>query len=136
MRYSKKREIILQAVKDNKVHPTADQVYKLVRRENPNVSLGTVYRNLNQLVEMQEVLRLRISGNKDRFDADTKEHYHFICTGCGCFKDLPKDLAKTITDLLSQINDEISVTVSPTSIQFEGVCEACKKENENKVPKK
>ena len=132
MRYSKQRETILQAVRDNKIHPTADQVYKLVRKENPTISLGTVYRDLNQLVEAQEILRLRISGSKDRFDADTSEHYHFLCTKCACFKDIPKDLAKTLKDLLLQINEQIAVTVSPTSIQFEGVCVACKRQEENK----
>ena len=132
MRYSKQRETILQVVRENKIHPTADQVYKLVQKENPNISLGTVYRDLNQLVEAQEILKLSINGSKDRFDADTSTHYHFTCVKCGCFKDLPNDLGKTVTNLLTQINEQIAVTVSPTCIQFEGLCSTCKEEDKER----
>ena len=128
MRYSKQREMILQVVTDNKIHPTAEQVYEFVRKETPSISLGTVYRNLNQLAEAQKLLRLRISGNKDRFDADVRTHYHVSCKKCGNFKDLPEDLAKNVAKLLLQINKQMAMTVSPTCIQFEGLCETCKEE--------
>lgn len=76
MRYSKQREMILKVVTDNKIHPTAEQVYELVRKENPTISLGTVYRDLNQLTEADKLLKLRFGGSKDRFDADIRTHYH------------------------------------------------------------
>ncbi|NCB41223.1 MAG: transcriptional repressor [Clostridia bacterium] len=132
MRYSKQREMILQAVKANKIHPTADQVYKLVRAESPTISLGTVYRDLNQLVEAKEILRIAISGDKDRFDADTSVHYHVKCLHCGHFKDLPKALTQNFSSLLIQVSEDMGMTLSPTCMQFEGLCEACKQEKMKK----
>lgn len=126
MRYSKQREMILQVVKDNKIHPTAEQVYELVRKENPNISLGTVYRDLNQLAEAEKLLRLRIGGARDRFDADISMHYHVMCKQCGAFTDLTEDLNQSVLRLLMQIRSQTGMSVSPTCVQFEGLCEACR----------
>jgi len=132
MRYSKQRELILQTVKTNKIHPTADQVYKLALEKNPTISLGTVYRDLNQLVEAKELLRIAISGDKDRFDADTSVHYHIRCLRCGHFRDLPKTLTQDFVGLLDQVSEKTGMTLSPTCMQFEGLCEACKQEEMEK----
>ena len=60
MRYSAKREIIKNAVMNNRIHPTADEVYQIVRKTNPEISLGTVYRNLNQLAESGGLLKITV----------------------------------------------------------------------------
>ena len=133
MRYSKQREMILQVVAENKIHPTAEQVYELVRKHNPTISLGTVYRDLNQLAEAEKLLRLRIGGSKDRFDANICAHYHVKCSKCGRFKDLPEALNKNVTQLLLQINQTTDMHISPTCIQFEGLCETCKEEERKKM---
>ena len=71
-----------------KDHPTADVIYSNLKQQDPNLSLGTVYRNLTLLSDMGEILRLRVGDGVDHFDADTSEHYHFVCTECGSVIDL------------------------------------------------
>ena len=82
MKFSKQREMILNQVKMFPVHPTADQVYTALKADNPNLSLGTVYRNLNLLSEMGELLKIRIADGSDRFEGRTDSHYHMVCDKC------------------------------------------------------
>ena len=77
LKYSRQRESIKASLMSRKDHPTADAVYASIREEFPNISLGTVYRNLNLLVELGEVQKLTFGDGKDHFDADTSLHYHF-----------------------------------------------------------
>ena len=79
-KHSRQRELIKEFLAGRKDHPTADIVYMNVRRQNPNISLGTVYRNLTLLVEDGEINRLRVGDGVDHFDADTSPHYHFVCS--------------------------------------------------------
>ena len=80
MNYSKQRELVFQTVLQNPIHPTADAVYEQVRRENPKISLGTVYRNLNFLSEMGMLRKISMPVGSDRFDGRLDEHYHMACT--------------------------------------------------------
>lgn len=82
-----------------KDHPTADTVYMNVRRQNPNISLGTVYRNLTLLADIGEINRLRVGDGVDHFDADTSPHYHFVCSECGGVTDLRMDSIEKITEI-------------------------------------
>lgn len=68
MRYSKQRELVLQKVEQLCDHPTAEEIFDLAARECPGLSLGTVYRNLNSLVDAGRVRRVSIPGKADRFD--------------------------------------------------------------------
>ncbi len=88
LKYSRQRQVIKDFLMTRKDHPTADVVYMNVRQEYPNISLGTVYRNLSLLANLGEIRRLRIGDGVDHFDADTSMHYHFICTKCGGVTDL------------------------------------------------
>ena len=88
LKRSKQREAIVAFLKTRKDHPTADTVYQEIRHSIPNISLGTVYRNLSLLSERGEILRLSCDGKTDRFDADIRPHYHFLCTQCGCVQDV------------------------------------------------
>ncbi|MDD4444444.1 MAG: transcriptional repressor [Eubacteriales bacterium] len=132
MRYSKQRELSMDAVVSNGRHPTADQIYKTVRQDNPNISLGTVYRNLNQLTDAGELLRIPIYGAKDRFDHNTHVHFHLQCVSCGAFVDLPEDVSGDIVRLMKRIYRQTGMTVAPESMQFQGVCHACA-ERQSKV---
>ena len=91
MKYSKQRELILQTVTQNPIHPTADAVYEQVRRENPKISLGTVYRNLNFLSELGILRKIPMPVGSDRFDGRLDEHYHMICDCCGRVFDVECD---------------------------------------------
>ena len=88
LKYSRQREAIMNFLMTRKDHPTADVVYSSVRNEFPNISLGTVYRNLTLLADIGEIARLRLGDGIDHFDADTSPHYHFICKDCGRVIDL------------------------------------------------
>ena len=130
MRYSRQREMVLDAVMDNKEHPTADQIYKIVRKRDSKISLGTVYRNLNQLSEAGDLLRIPISDGKDRFDYNQRSHYHLQCTKCGSFTDLPQGVNNSIDTLLAGIKKQTGMNVNPERIQLEGLCRTCSQINE------
>ncbi len=78
-KYSRQRELIYKTVIENKVHPTAEFVYNYLKKDNPQLSLGTVYRNLQQLSDNGEINRLSIPNQPDRFDGVIEEHYHAVC---------------------------------------------------------
>ena len=82
LKKSRQRDAIVAFLKTRKDHPTADTVYKEIRNSIPNISLGTVYRNLSLLSERGEIMRLVCDGKVDRFDADVSPHCHFICKSC------------------------------------------------------
>src|SRR4026207_331026 len=80
-RNTKQLQIIWDTVKDDKSHPTADQIYDRVRKKMPNISLGTVYRNLQKLVS-DEKLQVLMRGRSQHFDPLVEKHQHFICELC------------------------------------------------------
>lgn len=82
MRYSHQRELILREVLERKDHPTAEQICTSLRKQCPRLSLGTVYRDLNTLVEIGKVRRVSIPGEADRFDGDLNGHQHLFCRKC------------------------------------------------------
>ena len=83
MRYSKQRELVLHTVEQLCDHPTAEEIFDKAAPECPGLSLGTVYRNLNSLVEAGMVRRVSIPGRADRFDHTLCWHSHLYCTACG-----------------------------------------------------
>ena len=122
IKHSRQREMIKAFLKSRKDHPTADIVYMNVRQQNPNISLGTVYRNLTLLADMGEIRRLRVGDGVDHFDADTSPHYHFVCTECGAVIDLEMDSIEGITELAGAgFNGRIAGHVT----YFYGSCGNC-----------
>ena len=91
MRYSKQRELVLHTVEQLCDHPTAEEIYDTAAKECPGLSLGTVYRNLNSLVEAGMVRRVSIPGRADRFDHTLCWHSHLYCTACGGVVDADVD---------------------------------------------
>ena len=88
IRYSKKREAILEAIRSTDTHPTADWVYQTLKPTHPDLSLGTVYRNLNFFREQGTIRCVGVVKGQERFDANTHPHTHFVCDGCGAVIDL------------------------------------------------
>ena len=86
-------------------HPTADTVYTNIREIYPNISLGTVYRNLTLLADMGEILRINVGDGTVHFDPDTSVHYHFICKGCGCVQDIELEKPILMSELVSKAFD-------------------------------
>ena len=99
LKYSRQREAIKSFLMTRKDHPTADVVYHSLRADFPNISLGTVYRNLTLLADLGEIARLRLGDGVDHFDADTSRHYHFICSECGSVLDLHTEFPDSFDSL-------------------------------------
>ena len=123
MNYSKQREIILKTLRENPIHPTADALYALVRNELPNVSLATVYRNLNQLAEQGIIRKISALDDKVHFDHNLESHYHFICIKCKKVYDVPYDVAQ---DLAKALREHTGLEAVATDVLFKGICNHCK----------
>lgn len=122
---SKQREAIVAFLMTRKDHPTADTIYMNIKKEFPNISLGTVYRNLSLLSERGEIVKISYEDGADRYDAITKPHYHFICQECGEITDLEMDL---IDDQMKAIaNQGFSGNIEESVLYFKGTCEKCLK---------
>ncbi len=125
-RYSRNREAIQEYLLGTKEHPTADVVYHALKAKNPSVSLGTVYRNLNQLAEQGRILKLSMDDGSEHFDGNPLPHHHFTCRMCGRVLDLDLD-----PDILKDLNDAASAdfngVIEGHSIYFYGLCSLCKK---------
>ena len=92
MKTTKQKEAILSAVRAMQNHPTADEIYSNLRINLPQISLGTVYRNLNNFAQEGEVLKIPIVGGKDRFDFNTDPHEHMLCDNCNQVFDVEVDV--------------------------------------------
>ena len=122
LKYSRQREAIKENLCMRKDHPTADMVYNSIRMQYPNVSLGTVYRNLQLLTEIGELQKIRVGDGLDHFDADTSVHYHFYCTRCGAVMDMNMDEINEINDIASKSFDGI---IESHNLTFSGICGKC-----------
>lgn len=125
-RKSKQREAILRVLKGTTCHPTADWIYEQVRREIPNISLGTVYRNLRLLKQGGEILELELAGTLSRFDANTQNHSHFRCEQCGRIFDVGEPVDKMLDDRAAQ---KTGFKVSNHLLEFRGLCKDCQRLN-------
>ena len=121
-KYSHHREAIINFLTGRTDHPTADVVYQYLRNDLPTISLGTVYRNLNQMAASGRILRLHVDGKTDHYDACTDPHAHLLCTKCGAVCDIPIDFEQ---DLIAQASESTPCQVNGVSVLFSGVCEDC-----------
>ena len=123
-KYSRKREAILACLRRTDTHPTAEWIYQQLKGEIPDLSLGTVYRNLAQCKASGEVLSVGYFGGFERFDGNTRPHVHFYCTGCGRVLDLPQ--IDVPLELKAQAARALEAEVDQCSLTFAGRCCACR----------
>ena len=121
--YSKKREAILDVMRSTKEHPSAEWVYTKLKPLFPDLSLGTVYRNLALFRRNGDVVCIGTVAGQERFDCDIHPHPHFICTNCHRVIDL--DLAFAASDHYPDIERAIGCRVSGECVSFTGLCEHC-----------
>lgn len=124
LKYSRQRESIKSYLMMTKEHPTADMVYMHVRDEYPNISLGTVYRNLNLLTSIGEAVKITTPDGGDRFDGNVMPHNHFICTDCGRVLDLKLDM-KNIDDINTAAGKNFDGSIESSVTLFFGKCSHC-----------
>lgn len=125
-RMTKQRKAILKILKNTKSHPTADWIYEQVKKDIPNISLGTVYRNLNVLAEHGKINILDYGSNHSRYDGNPTHHYHFHCDKCGNVYDLELDLD---SELNQKINNETGFHAYSHRLEFSGICPECQQKN-------
>ena len=121
IRYSKQRELILSNLQNRHDHPTAEMIYQDLKLEHPNLSLGTVYRNLNQLYQNKQINRLDLGDPMIRFDGNMKPHMHFICDQCGMIYDIDTS-ENSIKQQLQTMHHHQIKTIH---IKMTGTCQQC-----------
>jgi Fe2+ or Zn2+ uptake regulation protein len=122
-RMTRQRKVILEELQQLKTHPTADEVYQRVRGKIPNVSLGTVYRNLEVLTQCGLITRIECSGTYMRFDSNVEEHYHIRCINCDKVVDAPVKMFEKIDQQLEQASN---YRIIGHRLEFIGICPQCK----------
>lgn len=125
LKYSRQRESIKACLMGRKDHPTADALYTSIREQFPNISLGTVYRNLNLLVELGEIRKLSCGDGTDHFDYDTSPHYHYVCKKCGKILDLNMEIDGNLEAAARECQKG---TVEEHTVFFYGICCDCLQE--------
>jgi len=128
-RGSKQREAILRILQSTDIHPTADWIYDQVRKVIPNISLGTVYRNLNLLKDEGLIKEVTIYGSSSaRYDANLEPHHHFICLVCNSVYDLPvQDENVNVSHLVSGRDFKIKFV----KLDIFGICDKCQAKEAN-----
>ncbi len=124
VRITHQREIILDELKSLKSHPTADELFDLVRERLPRVSLATVYRNLEWLCQQGVVQKIEVGGRQKRFDANVDLHYHIRCTSCGRVDDV--DMLP-VENLEHNLAEKSGYDIKGHRLEFWGTCPDCTK---------
>jgi Fur family transcriptional regulator, peroxide stress response regulator len=121
-RETKQRKAILRVLRNTRAHPTTDQIYDEVRKEIPNISKGTVYRNLQVLEEDRAITELHLNGTLSRYEAKQESHYHFRCEKCGRVSDIAMPVDK---DLDHEAEKRTGLKISSHQLEFRGLCKKC-----------
>jgi len=124
-RKTRQRALILKILRSTNNHPTADWIYNQVRKEIPDISLGTVYRNLRLLKEMGEIQELQWGSTYSRFDGNPREHYHFNCVNCGRVMDVDIEIQQSLEKL---VEEKHGWKVTGHRLEFWGLCHDCQDE--------
>lgn len=123
MKYSKQRQQILEFVKSVDTHPTAEVVYSNLRSKISNLSLGTVYRNLDVLSKLGKLRRIEIANDKDRFDGNLSSHCHALCFNCGKVFDIN---VESLSKVNMDVEKILQCKILSDDIVFNILCSNCK----------
>ena len=122
MRLTSQRQVIFEELIKVKSHPTANEVYDMVRKRLPRIGLGTVYRNLNLLAELGIIRRLEVGGEQNRFDGDISPHYHIRCIKCNRVDDIFIKMERELEKSAASCCD---YKILDHHVQFSGICSRC-----------
>ena len=120
------KDLVRNAVSEMKKHVAANEVYDFIKERYPTIGKGTVYRNLDILVEEGELRKIEVPDGPNRFDFILKKHYHVRCVKCGEISDVDMDV---ISDLLERIHNTHGIEFLDYDILFKGICLKCKEKN-------
>ena len=123
-RFSKKRQAIYDALVNSLEHPNAEMVYQSLKSEYPDLSLGTVYRNIKGMVQSGDVICVGHVDGKERYDAHLQPHVHLVCRDCGAVVDIALDPA--LEAQCAAISQSHDIVMDVPSLHFAGLCKTCK----------
>lgn len=123
-RFSKKRQAIYDALLQSREHPSAETIYQTLKLKYPDLSLGTVYRNIKGMVASGDVICVGNVDGKDRFDAHIEPHAHLICRTCGTVVDI--DITPSLAEQCHAAAQENHIDLDLRSLHFTGLCHNCK----------
>lgn len=129
MRLTTQRQIILEELGKVTSHPTANEVYDMVRKRLPRIGLGTVYRNLELMADTGVILKLEVGGTQKRFDATVEPHYHIRCSSCGKVDDVHIEVQQEINQSAERASN---YKILGHHIEFSGICHDCQCEQQEK----
>ena len=124
---TKNRLLILEAVRNLANHPSADDIHAYVKKEIPDLSLGTVYRNLDILARHGFIKRIEFGNSKARYDHLTNDHHHVRCIGCGRIDDIPANINFEIDELIGHNSD---IEIIDYDLELLGYCKECRNKKE------
>ena len=122
VKYSRQREALLELLRSVMNHPTADWLYTELKKDFPNISLATVYRNLLFLTENGDIQKLDCGTEAEHYDGKAKNHTHFVCRKCKAVKDVDISDDKWLNNAV--ISEE-KLFIESYSLVFYGLCEKC-----------
>ena len=125
IRHSRKRDAILSAIRSTTCHPSADWVYQTLKPTHPDLSLGTVYRNLDFFKQHGMIQSVGVVQGQERFDGNTSPHTHFVCDHCGDVLDL-HDIDPE-PQLEETVASQYQLRVHRRELTFYGLCQTCMK---------
>jgi Fur family transcriptional regulator, ferric uptake regulator len=125
-RMTKQRKVILEELRKAKSHPTAYDVHEMVRGKLPQISLGTVYRNLEYLSSKGLIQKLDMGKGQRRFDATTEEHAHIMCVTCGKVEDIALQPDLNILTMKDIVKEQIGFEIIGYAMELHGICPACR----------
>ena len=130
VRNTKQRDLVAKLMQNNFSHPTADEIYENARLENPHISRGTVYRNLNFLAESGAIQKIVVPNGADHFDSTLETHYHFACNVCGKMFDVPRNVTLEIHNAVEEMQKQ-GFSIEGHNLIFTGICPECRKNGQN-----
>lgn len=128
-KYSRQRELILQSLRNRVDHPTAEMLYTDLKNQMLEIGIATVYRNLSDLCEMGEIVKIKSQLGPDRFDGNKEEHIHFECRECHEIEDIyiHEHQTKKIDNEIKRLSENIGAECEDANIWLSGLCKKCKR---------
>jgi len=121
--YSKKREGILEVMRQTNCHPSAEWVYQKLKPKFPDLSLGTVYRNISLFKEEGTVISIGTVGGQERYDANLAPHAHLVCDKCGAVADVWTELP--VDSFYQEVEGTCGGKILRHEVIFHGLCQNC-----------
>ncbi len=126
---SKYREVIIRILRNTKSHPTAEWIYRRVKREIPEVGIATIYRNLKSLSSDGQINAIASTNGINHFDANVDEHYHVRCVACGRIADIDESVNR---DIESRVAEKSGFQIYSHSLELIGLCSSCRKQGKER----